>query len=112
MGKGFTTGMRTSLDSTWTTPKNFFDKIDAEFGFGLDAAALQDSTLVPSNWFGPDHPKEDRRDALVLSWRSASPDKPIWLNPPYGRVIGTWMAKASSEARGGGRSCVLSSSSY
>ena len=101
MTQGFTSGMRTSLDDTWTTPKDFFDELNKEFDFGLDAAALQNSTLVPDNWFGPDHPEEDRRDALSTIWRFASPNKPIWLNPPYGRVIGKWMAKASNEAKCG-----------
>jgi phage N-6-adenine-methyltransferase len=101
MTKGFTTGMRTSLDDTWTTPKDFFDKINKEFNFGLDAAALQASTLVPDNWYGPDHPDTSRRDGLTRQWNTDT-DKPIWLNPPYGRVIKQWVAKAAQEAWVGG----------
>ena len=97
MTKGFTTGMRTSLDDTWTTPKDFFDEINKEFNFGLDAAALQASTLVPDNWYGPDHPDISRRDGLARAWHKDT-DKPIWLNPPYGRVIKQWVAKAHQEA--------------
>ena len=93
--------MRTSLDDTWTTPKDFFDEINKEFNFGLDAAALQASTLVPDNWYGPDHPDISRRDALARAWHKDT-DKTIWLNPPYGRVIKQWVAKAAEEARGGG----------
>ena len=101
MTKGFTTGMRTSLDDTWTTPKSFFDAVNKEFNFGLDAAALQASTLVPDNWYGPDHPDTSRRDALVREWHTDT-DKPIWFNPPYGRVIKQWVAKAAQEAWVGG----------
>ena len=101
MGSLNTKLMFSSAIDTWSTPRDYFDKVNAEFNFGLDAAALQNSTLVPDNWFGPDHPDEDRRDALSVIWRFASPNKPIWLNPPYGRVIGKWMAKAANEARGG-----------
>ena len=100
MTKGFTTGMRTSLDDTWTTPKDFFDEINKEFNFGLDAAALQASTLVPDNWYGPDHPDTSRRDGLTRTWHKDT-DKTIWLNPPYGRVIKQWVAKAALEAANG-----------
>ena len=102
MTQGFTSGMRTSLDDTWTTPRDFFDKLNAEFDFGLDAAALQNSTLVPDNWYGPDHPDPAARDALRIDWNHNSRGKPIWLNPPYGRVIKDWMRKASEVASGGG----------
>jgi phage N-6-adenine-methyltransferase len=94
--------MRTSLDDTWTTPRDFFDKLNAEFDFGLDAAALQASTLVPDNWYGPDHPDPAARDALRIDWNHNSRGKPIWLNPPYGRVIKDWMRKANEVASGGG----------
>lgn len=101
MTQGFTTGMRSSIDNTWTTPRDFFDKLDQEFGFGLDAAALSTSTLVPDNWYGPDHPDQMRRDAFTRCWSEDANDKPIWLNPPYGRVIGDWMQRANSEAKHG-----------
>jgi phage N-6-adenine-methyltransferase len=93
--------MRTSLDDTWTTPRDFFDKLNAEFDFGLDAAAMQNSTLVPDNWYGPDHPDPAARDALRIDWNHNSRGKPIWLNPPYGRVIKDWMRKANEVAEAG-----------
>jgi site-specific DNA-methyltransferase (adenine-specific) len=94
--------MRTSLDDTWTTPREFFDELNKEFNFGLDAAALQNSTLVPDNWYGPDHPDPAARDALRIDWNHNSRGRPIWLNPPYGRVIKDWMRKANEVASGGG----------
>lgn len=99
---GFTSGMKSSLDSTWTTPKDFFAAVNKEFDFGLDAAALSNSTLVPGNWYGPDHPDPTRRDALVCDWTSDAMGKSIWLNPPYGRVIGQWVKKANEESLRGG----------
>jgi len=98
----FTSGMKTSNDPTWTTPPDFFEKLDKEFFFTLDAAALSSSTLVPHNWYGPDHPDSDRRNALVRPWSEDSHGGSIWLNPPYGRVIGYWMKKANDEASRGG----------
>ena len=102
--------MFSSAMDTWTTPRDYFDKVNAEFDFGLDAAALQVSTLVPDNWYGPDHPDEDRRNAFPRRWAYDCPDKAIWLNPPYGRGIKDWMHKASWEAQGGGNSRVLGAS--
>ena len=104
MTEGFykTDTFKTSNDDTWTTPRDLFDKLNAEFGFGLDAAALQSSTLVPDNWYGPDHPDPASRDALRVDWNHNSRGKPIWLNPPYGRTIKDWMRKASEVAAGGG----------
>jgi site-specific DNA-methyltransferase (adenine-specific) len=110
--QGFTSGMRTSLDDTWTTPREFFDELNKEFNFGLDAAALQNSTLVPDNWYGPDHPDPAARDALRIDWNHNSRGRPIWLNPPYGRVIKDWMRKANEVASGGGDSRVSSTSSH
>ena len=93
-------GMYSSLDDTWTTPRDYFNSL-TEFDFGLDAAALQNSTLVSDNWYGPDHPEESRRDAFKRDWHKDT-NKDIWLNPPYGRTIKAWMAKAELESRGGG----------
>ena len=103
MTEGFykTDTFKTSNDDTWTTPRDFYYKLDSEFGFGLDAAALASSTLVQDNWFGPDHPDTARRDALALSWVSYANDKPVWLNPPYGRTIKDWVGKADYESKQG-----------
>lgn len=101
MTKGFTSGMRTSNDDTWTTPRDYYNKVNAEFNFTLDAAALADSTLVPDNWYGPDHPDYSRRDAFTRDWAKDSTGT-IWLNPPYGRVIKDWVCKADTVANGGG----------
>ena len=92
---------RSSVDDTWTTPRKFFDEADQEFGFTLDAAALKGSTLVPDNWYGPDHDDPDRRDALVRDWAKDSNDGSVWLNPPYGRGINAWVAKANEESKKG-----------
>mgnify|MGYP006289023629 CR=1 FL=1 len=103
MTEGFYKGgaYASSADDTWTTPYDFYVKLDNEFGFGLDAAALASSTLVPDNWFGPDHPEVVRRDALKLDWVYNAEGKPIWLNPPYGRTIKDWVAKADYESKQG-----------
>lgn len=84
-----------SKDETWRTPRKFFDELNQEFDFGLDAAALQCSTLVPNNWLGPDHDDVTRRDCLTVDWCELT-SKTVFLNPPYSRGIGRFMEKASS----------------
>lgn len=96
-----------SNDDTWTTPRDFYQKLNEEFAFGLDAAALKNSTLVPDNWYGPDHEDASRRNALTRNWTQDSNGASIWLNPPYGRTIKSWTAKADAESRGGGATVVL-----
>ena len=100
MTKGFTSGMRSSLDDTWTTPRTFFDELNKEFNFTLDAAALKSSALVP-NYLGPDHEYEWRRDALTVEWDGASEGGAVYLNPPYGRQISKFVAKADAESKKG-----------
>jgi hypothetical protein len=103
MTDGFykTETFKTSNDDTWTTPREFFDKLNAEFDFGLDAAAMQSSTLVPDNWYGPDHADESRRDAFDNDWHVDAKNKTIWLNPPYGRTIKEWLKKANDSVASG-----------
>ena len=103
MTEGFykTDTFKTSNDDTWTTPKKFFDKLNEEFNFTLDSAALASSALC-NLWYGPDHPDPDWRDAFKRDWVEDSGGGSIWLNPPYGRTIKTWMAKAEHEALQGG----------
>ena len=102
---GFYSGsvaMSSQID-TWATPRTFFDKTAEDFDFTLDAAAMQSSTLVPDNWYGPDHPDAARRDAFDRDWVDDARGGVIWLNPPYGRTIGDWMHKADEQARRGAR---------
>lgn len=66
-----TKGLFTSNDSTWTTPPEFFAKLNDEFHFTLDAAALRSSAKV-DNYLGPDHDLLWRRDALTVEWTGAS----------------------------------------
>lgn len=82
----------TSDDETWATPLDFYRMCHAEFDFDCDVAALAGSAKA-EQWFGPDHPELGRRDAFANDWHGR-----CWMNPPYGRTIGTWMAKAAASA--------------
>jgi phage N-6-adenine-methyltransferase len=73
----------------WGTPQAFFDRLDAEFGFTLDVAA-QAGNAKCARYFTP----ED--DGLAQVWAGV-----CWCNPPYGKTIGLWVAKAYESAQAG-----------
>ena len=76
--------MFSSRSDLWETPQALFDELNAEFDFQLDACALP-SNAKCARYFTPDI------DGLKQTWRGR-----VWCNPPYGREIGKWVAKAAS----------------
>lgn len=81
-----------SANSEWETPQPLFNRINALFGpFTLDACANVKNKKCPAFYC-------KAQDALTSPWPGR-----VWMNPPYGRVIGDWMAKAFSEAQCGSR---------
>lgn len=79
-----------SKDMTWTTQRELFDWLNLRFGFTLDPCCQPGSALC-AKFYTP----ED--DGLSQSWRGER----VFMNPPYGREIGQWVAKAYNEARKG-----------
>ena len=77
----------------WCTPQDFFDRLNEEFGFVLDAAATDKTAKCPL-YYTPE------TDGLSQSWDRGGA---VFCNPPYGREIGKWVKKAYEEARGGVR---------
>jgi len=87
--------------STWGTPPHVFEAINKDFGFDLDAAASKASRLCP-DWYGPDHRRPTRRDALVVEWTLANGKVPsaVFVNPPYGRnLTKKWVEAAWRNSR-------------
>ncbi len=74
----------------WETPQDFFDKLNKEFHFTLDACATSENTKC-EKFYSPEI------DGLSQPW-----DGIVWCNPPYGRNIWRWVLAASvaSGARG------------
>ena len=91
-----------SKSDNWPTPVDFFAALDAEFGFVLDVCASTTNHKANS-FYALDHPDEARRDGLAADWAadSARLGGAAWMNPPYGRPISAWMAKAHAAARAG-----------
>jgi hypothetical protein len=66
--------MFSSASEHWATPADTYDALNAEFGFTMDPCPLGGSG-----------------DGLALSWSGHR----VYCNPPYGRGVGAWLAKAS-----------------
>ena len=77
-----------SRKKTWSTPQDFFDKLNNEFHFDIDVCA--DPTNAKCKKY---YAIED--DGLSQTWRGI-----CWMNPPYGREIKKWMCKAYESSLG------------
>ena len=78
-----------SATDLWSTLQDFFDKMNAEFHFTLDVCATAANAKC-ARFFSP------ADDGLAQQWTGT-----CWMNPPYGRTIGQWMAKAREAAEKG-----------
>jgi phage N-6-adenine-methyltransferase len=95
------TALYSSATSEWETPPEEYDYWHRIFQFDLDAAATTSNAKVPRYLgLGGEWP-----DALTCDW--AQYGTRIWLNPPYGRVIGQFTAKARAAAERGALVCAL-----
>ena len=74
----------------WGTPQDFFDNLDAEFGFTIDVCASPENAKCERYFTYHDN-------GLAQDWSG----EVCWMNPPYGREIARWMGKAVAEARKG-----------
>lgn len=79
-----TKGLFTSTTDEWSTPQDFFDRLDQEFHFELDVCANHENHKC-AKYF------TKTEDGLSVPWGGVA----IWCNPPYGREIGKWVAKCA-----------------
>ncbi|KKM26167.1 hypothetical protein LCGC14_1587550 [marine sediment metagenome] len=85
----------------WATPKALFDQLWQEFG-GFDLDPCGQPELHYSAWKIAHHGgicydgSTAALDGLTQPW----PGK-VYMNPPYGKQVGLWVAKAVSEVRTG-----------
>lgn len=80
-----------SKNMCWCTPQDFFDQLNKEFSFALDAAATVKSAKCPM-YYTPE------TDGLKQTWNVGGA---VFCNPPYGREVGKWVKKAYEESRFG-----------
>lgn len=86
-----------SATDMWATPQHVFDEWDGKFGFETDVCAVPENAKC-GIFYTPE------MDGLKQDWRGV-----CWMNPPYGRKIGLWVAKAheSSIKNGATVVCLL-----
>jgi phage N-6-adenine-methyltransferase len=85
-----------TASNEWGTPRALFDQLDEEFGpFELNAAASAENTKCERHFSIQDN-------ALIKEWEGR-----VWCNPPYGKEIGRFVAKARGEVRHGRASLVV-----
>lgn len=90
----------------WTTPKDVFDRLNAEFQFCVDVSATTENALTPY-WFGlgsliPDALASEcwGVDGWILAGESFEPT--FWCNPPYSKCR-AFLAKIVEEVATGGK---------
>ena len=74
-----------SNDECRETPQAVFDELDAEFGFTLDPCSTDANAKCPRHYTRKD-------DGLSKDWSGER----VFMNPPYGREIGSWVEKAAT----------------
>jgi site-specific DNA-methyltransferase (adenine-specific) len=83
-------------NDVWATPQEFFDALDREFCFTLDACALPENAKC-KRYFTP------QTGGLVQDWQEHT----VLCNPPYGRKITAWVEKCYRESCKPGTKVVL-----
>tara|TARA_R110001592_G_scaffold103979_1_gene292675 strand:- start:9611 stop:10084 length:474 start_codon:yes stop_codon:yes gene_type:complete len=89
--------MFSSKTGNWSTPVEFFNKLDWRFGpFDLDPCADPANTKC-ANFF------TEAENGLSKKWEGFT----CFINPPYGRGIEAWIKKAYEETRAEGTRAVM-----
>jgi len=79
-----------SRGDDWATPNELYEVLDTEFHFTLDACA-SDWNAKNNTYFTKE------QDSLKQDWGN----NVVFMNPPYGKVLGTWMKKAYESSMNG-----------
>lgn len=81
-------GLFSSNTDLWSTPQEFYDKLNDEFCFTLDPCATEENHKCDKYY-------TKEQDGLLQDWK----DEIVFCNPPYGREIGKWVKKAYESKR-------------
>ena len=87
--------MFSSATDNWSTPQDFFDKLNDEFHFTLDVCADENNHKC-------EHYYTKEIDGLSRPWVGT-----VWCNPPYGRKIGEWVRRAYISSQIGSATVVM-----
>ena len=87
--------MFSSATDNWSTPQDFFDKLNNEFHFTLDVCADKNNHKC-------EHYYTKEMNGLSHHWIGT-----VWCNPPYGRKIGEWVRRAYISSQIGSATVVM-----
>ena len=92
--------MVSSKSNEWSTPWDFFNKLNNEFHFTLDPCATTENAKCEKYY-------TKKENGLVQNWKNEI----VFMNPPYGGNTGKWIYKAYAESlRGAVVVCLIVSS--
>lgn len=80
--------MFSSKTDLWSTPWNFFEKLNDEFHFTLDPCSTHENAKCYKHF-------TIEEDGLLQDWGN----EVVFCNPPYGRQIKDWVKKAYEESQ-------------
>lgn len=80
-------GMYSSKSGEGGTPQELFNRLNKEFNFDLDPCSTHKNAKCIKHY-------TKQENGLILPWYGA-----VFMNPPYGRVIKNWVAKAYIESQ-------------
>lgn len=80
--------MFSSKTDLWSTPSDFFDKLNDEFHFTLDPCSTHENAKCYKRFT-----KEE--NGLLQDWGN----EVVFCNPPYGRQIKDWVKKSYEESQ-------------
>ncbi len=87
--------MFSSESGEWETPQWLYNLLHREFPFELDVCASHENTKCTSYF-------SKYQNGLEASWtKHGHLNGVCWMNPPYGRAISKWLAKAKQESEQG-----------
>ena len=80
--------MFSSKTDQWSTPQDFYDKLNNEFHFTLDPCADEYNHKCEKYY-------TEKDDGLKQDWSGET----VFVNPPYGRAIKDWVQKSYDESQ-------------
>lgn len=80
--------MFSSKTDLWSTPNDFFDKLNDEFHFTLDPCSTHENAKCYKHF-------TEEENGLLQDWGN----EVVFCNPPYGRQIKYWVKKSYEESQ-------------
>ena len=88
--------MFSSKTDLWSTPSDFFDKLNDEFHFTLDPCSTHENAKCYKHF-------TEEENGLLQDWGN----EVVFCNPPYGRQIKDWVKKSYEESQKGNTTVVM-----